>query len=185
MQIAVKHKRWVVISAAVLILLATLSCQILNTPSLGFVPNAMPGARVGVFYYVIIKIANNRTPAGEFSISQGSLPRGLILQKITDQDARFNFRDTARTWSIPLRAQRMVLWHQLFRANWNKRLHYSSKSVMISAQYVPSNSSFCYLGEVESNRKWAKLFLLKQTSEELTSDVFILIRIQDPILISL
>ena len=87
MQIAVKHKRWVVISAAILILLTTLACQILNTPSLGFVPNAMPGARVGVYYYVIIKLANNRTPAGEFSISQGSLPKGLILQRITDQDA--------------------------------------------------------------------------------------------------
>jgi len=47
----------------------------------------MPNAKVGVFYYVIIKIANNRTPAGEFSISMGSLPRGLTLQRLTGQDA--------------------------------------------------------------------------------------------------
>jgi hypothetical protein len=79
--------RWFVISAAVLILMATLSCQILNTPSIGFTPNAMPNAKVGVYYYVIIKITNNKTPAGEFSILQGSFPKGLQLQTLTGQDA--------------------------------------------------------------------------------------------------
>ena len=87
MQRTVKQNYWIVIILAVLILLITLSCQILNSPSLGFVPNAMPNAKVGVFYYVIIKITNNRTPAGEFSISQGSLPRGLNLQRLSGQDA--------------------------------------------------------------------------------------------------
>ena len=87
MPITVKQNRWVAIIAAVLILLMTLSCQILSTPSIGFVPNAMPNAKVGAFYYVIIRITNNRTPAGEFSISQGSLPRGLNLQRLSGQDA--------------------------------------------------------------------------------------------------
>ena len=87
MQINVKQNRWIVVSAAVLVLLATLSCQLLNTPSIGFTPNAMPKGQVGVFYYVIIKLANNKTPAGEFTIIQGSLPDGLVLQRLSGQDA--------------------------------------------------------------------------------------------------
>jgi len=87
MQTNSKQNHWIVIIAAVLILLMTLSCQILGTQPIGFVPNAMPNAKVGAFYYVIIRITNNRTPAGEFSISQGSLPRGLNLQRLTGQDA--------------------------------------------------------------------------------------------------
>ena len=87
MQIVVKHNRWVVISASILILLATLSCQLLNNPKLGFTPNAMPRGQVGVFYFVIIKITNNQTPAGEFTISQGDLPKGLIFKRLTGQDA--------------------------------------------------------------------------------------------------
>jgi len=47
----------------------------------------MPKTQVGVFYYVIIKITNNQTPAGEFSITQGNLPKGLRFQRITGQDA--------------------------------------------------------------------------------------------------
>jgi len=87
MQIAGKHNRLVVISAAVMILLTTISCQILNTPYLGFIPNAMPKGQVGVYYYAIIKITNNETPAGEFSISAGNLPKGLIFQRLAGQDA--------------------------------------------------------------------------------------------------
>ena len=44
---------------------------------------------------------------------------------------------------------------------------------MISAQRLPFNLSFCQLGEVKSNLKWTKLLLLKQASEETTSDVVI------------
>ena len=87
MQISRKHNLLGIISAAVMILLTTISCQILNTPSLGFVPNAMPKGQVGVFYYAIIKIINNETPAGEFSISAGNLPKGLEFQRLTGQDA--------------------------------------------------------------------------------------------------
>ena len=81
------HNRLIIIIAMIAILLATISCQILNPPALGFTPNAMPKGQVGVFYYVIIKIANNKTPAGEFKISQGSLPSGIVLQRIEGQDA--------------------------------------------------------------------------------------------------
>ena len=87
MQTALKHDRWVVISASFLILLATLACQLLNTPNLRFIPDAMPKGRVGDFYYVIIKITNNQTAAGEFTITQGNLPRGLMFQRLTGQDA--------------------------------------------------------------------------------------------------
>lgn len=87
MQIALKRNRWVVISAAVLILFAILSCQLLSPSALRFIPDAMPRGRVGIFYYVIIKITNNQTPAGEFTITQGNLPKGLIFQRLTGQDA--------------------------------------------------------------------------------------------------
>jgi hypothetical protein len=87
MQITGKLNRLVIISAAVMILLTIISCQILNTPYLGFVPNAMPKGQVGVYYFAIIKITNNETPAGEFSITAGSLPKGLTFQRLDGQDA--------------------------------------------------------------------------------------------------
>jgi hypothetical protein len=87
MQNKITHNRLAIVGTAILILLATISCQILSTPALEFVPNIMPNARVGSFYYVIIKITNNQTPVGEFSISQGSLPKGLKLQRLDGQDA--------------------------------------------------------------------------------------------------
>jgi len=87
MQNAMNHHRWAVIAATVLILLATIACQIQTPPSIGFTPNIMPTAKVGTYYFVIIKIANNQTPAGEFSITQGSLPRGLGIQRLEGQDA--------------------------------------------------------------------------------------------------
>lgn len=73
--------------AVVLTFLVTISCQLLNTPALRFAPDTMPKGRVGVFYFVIIKITNNETPAGEFSISRGNLPKGLLFQRLTGQDA--------------------------------------------------------------------------------------------------
>jgi hypothetical protein len=87
MQTPRKHNRLVVVSVSILIFLAIISCQILHTPYLGFVPNAMPKGQVGVYYFAIIKIINNETPAGEFSISAGSLPRGLTFQRLDGQDA--------------------------------------------------------------------------------------------------
>lgn len=87
MQTPRKYNRLIVVGASILIFLAIISCQILHTPYLGFVPNAMPKGQVGVYYFAIIKITNNKTPAGEFSISMGSLPRGLTLQRLTGQDA--------------------------------------------------------------------------------------------------
>ncbi len=87
MKIPTKRSRLLVASVAALLILTTISCQLLATPPLRFAPDSMPKARVGVFYYVIIKIANNKTPAGEFSISRGSLPNGLRLQRLTGQDA--------------------------------------------------------------------------------------------------
>jgi hypothetical protein len=82
-----KHNRWIIFSVAFLILLTSLSCQLVDTPSLRFIPDSMPKAQVGVFYYVTIKITNNQTPAGGFSITQGNLPKGLRLKRITGADA--------------------------------------------------------------------------------------------------
>jgi hypothetical protein len=82
-----KYNRLIIASAAILVLWISISCQLLNTPMLKFTPDTMPKAQVGVFYYVIIKITNNQTPAGEFSIAQGNLPKGLRFQRITGQNA--------------------------------------------------------------------------------------------------
>jgi hypothetical protein len=87
MQNVVNHNRLIVTGATALILLVTISCQILTPPAIGFTPNNMPNAKVGTYYYAIIKVENNRTPVGEFSITQGSLPKGLIFQRLTGQDA--------------------------------------------------------------------------------------------------
>ncbi len=87
MQNVVKPTRPIILSAIVLILLVTISCQILTPPSIGFTPNNMPNAKVGSYYFAIIKVENNRTPVGEFSITQGSLPKGLIFQRLSGQDA--------------------------------------------------------------------------------------------------
>ncbi|HEY9151615.1 MAG TPA: hypothetical protein VIN60_01925 [Anaerolineales bacterium] len=87
MQNSAKHNRLIMISATLLTIMVTISCQILHPPYLGFVPNAMPNGKVGSFYYVIIKITDNRTPVGEFSITQGSLPRGIKMQRLNGQDA--------------------------------------------------------------------------------------------------
>jgi hypothetical protein len=43
---------------------------------------------VGVYYFAIIKITNNKTPAGEFSISAGQFAeRPATFQRLTGQDA--------------------------------------------------------------------------------------------------
>ncbi len=87
MQNVPKQSNLIIISAITLIVLAIIACQIQTPPTIGFTPNIMPTAKVGTYYFVIIKIANNRTPAGEFSITQGSLPRGLSIQRLEGQDA--------------------------------------------------------------------------------------------------
>ncbi len=53
---------------------------------LKFEPESLPIAQVGVAYEAEIHITQNRTPAGDFSISEGILPPGLELTKIEGED---------------------------------------------------------------------------------------------------
>ena len=46
---------------------------------LTFAPDTLPTARVGEMYEARIRITENVTPVGEFSVSKGSLPAGLEL----------------------------------------------------------------------------------------------------------
>lgn len=70
----------------------------LFTPSGGdlkFDPDTLPDAQVGVPYEVDIHVTQNRTPVGDFSISDGALPAGLELKKADEVE------DTAWIIGIP------------------------------------------------------------------------------------
>lgn len=74
---------------AALLLLSTGACLLFTPPRgpLQFDPPALPDAQVGVPYEAKVSISNNDTPAGEFSISEGTLPGGLTFEKIEGEDA--------------------------------------------------------------------------------------------------
>ncbi len=63
--------------------LVSASCFIF-TPSRGplkFDPPVLPGAQVGVQYEAVVTISGNETPVDGFSVSEGSLPAGLTIQR--------------------------------------------------------------------------------------------------------
>ncbi len=63
--------------------LVSVSC-FLFTPSRGplkFDPPVLPGAQVGVPYDAVVTISGNETPVDGFSVSEGSLPAGLSIQR--------------------------------------------------------------------------------------------------------
>ena len=62
----------------------TISCFLFSAPRgpLKFEPAELPPARVGVAYDAKVTISGNATPAGQFSISEGSLPRGLAVEMV-------------------------------------------------------------------------------------------------------
>ncbi len=74
---------------AVSMLLSTLACMLFTPPRglLKFDPAVLPEAQVGVPYEAKVSISDNATPAGEFSISEGTLPGGLTMEKIEGEDA--------------------------------------------------------------------------------------------------
>jgi hypothetical protein len=93
----------VVLSAALLMIIASISCSLfafgteptqetdpccLPTPSgpLKFEPDTLPSAQVGVKYEAEIRVTQNSTPAGDISISKGSLPVGLEIVKVKGED---------------------------------------------------------------------------------------------------
>ena len=54
---------------------------------LTFAPDILPTARVGEMYEARIRITENVTPVGEFSVSKGTLPAGLELVFLEGDDA--------------------------------------------------------------------------------------------------
>ncbi len=72
-----------------ILLLSTMACMLFTPPRgpLQFAPTALPDAQVGVPYEAKVSISDNATPAGEFSISEGTLPGGLTLEKVEGEDA--------------------------------------------------------------------------------------------------
>lgn len=70
-------------------LFSTVSCMLFTPPRgpLKFEPAVLPEAQVGVPYEARISISDNATPAGAFSISEGTLPGGLSMEKIDGDDA--------------------------------------------------------------------------------------------------
>ncbi len=76
--------------------LVTLSCSLFSAGRgpLKFAPAVLPDAQAGLRYEAKVSISGNATPAGEFSISEGALPKGLTFEKVEGQDA-------ARIFGIP------------------------------------------------------------------------------------
>ena len=92
----VKKSRYKIALFGSLTLLITLSCFIPTTlrGPLKFNPDNLPAAQVGVPYEVKITITQNATSAGQFSVSEGVLPQGLVLEKLQNEN-------TARISGIP------------------------------------------------------------------------------------
>ncbi len=97
--------RWMIAFSMISLLALTLACQSLFPPSdktvrgdLKFDPPSMPAAKVGVPYEVEIKVSENRTPVGDFSIAPNTLPPGLelVIQK--------DVLDTAKITGTPTQA---------------------------------------------------------------------------------
>ena len=99
-----KAKHLIVLSIVPLMAIATVACRltagITPTPQpeptedfgpipgpLTFAPDILPTARVGVMYEAEIRITENVTPVGDFSVSHGSLPAGLELVFVEGEDA--------------------------------------------------------------------------------------------------
>ncbi len=99
-----KAKHLLVLSIVPLMAMAAVSCRltagITPTPQpeatedfgptpgpLTFAPDILPAARAGVMYEAEIRITENVTPVGEFSVSKGTLPAGLELVFVEGEDA--------------------------------------------------------------------------------------------------
>ena len=84
-----RRPRFLLTLLAAGVLLSTLACMLFTPPRgpLKFEPAVLPEASVGVSYDAKIAISDNATPAGAFSVSEGTLPGGLVLEKIEGEDA--------------------------------------------------------------------------------------------------
>ncbi len=68
---------------------ATMACMcssFIPREPLVFNPDKLPDAQVGIPYEVAISISQNQTPAGDISVSDGTLPPGLELVYVQAED---------------------------------------------------------------------------------------------------
>ncbi len=93
-------KRLAMLFAAAVVLFLTVACMLFY-PSRGplkFEPAELPAAQVGVPYDATITLIGNETPAIDFSLDAGALPRGLALEKIKDS------QNAAHVFGVPEQA---------------------------------------------------------------------------------
>jgi hypothetical protein len=103
-----KNKHLVIYSAILLTVIVSISCYRTSRTvrALLFEPDILPDAQMGAPYEVEIRITQNGTPVGEFSISKGALPAGLELVDIEGDAAKISgipeevgtFTFTIRVW---------------------------------------------------------------------------------------
>ena len=92
-----KHRHLAVLSITLLTIFLSMSC-VLFLPAGGvlkFEPEVLPNLQVGTSYETEIHVTENRTPVGDFSISEGALPPGLELTKVDGVE------DTAKISGVP------------------------------------------------------------------------------------
>ena len=85
-----KSKHLAILAAVILTFIVSMACVWSSrTPAAGplkFEPDSLPDAQMDASYETEIRITQNNTPVGEFSISKGALPAGLELVKVAGED---------------------------------------------------------------------------------------------------
>ena len=104
-----KDKRLVISFAVLLTVIVSLSCYGTSrrtVSALKFEPDTLPASQMGAPYEAEIRVTQNVTPVGKFSISKGALPAGLELVDIEGDAAKISgipeeagtFTFTVRVW---------------------------------------------------------------------------------------
>ncbi len=83
-----QSRRLLILLLSCFTLLSAVTCFLITTPRgpLKFDPPVLPDAQVGVPYEAKVTISDNATPAGAFSISEGTLPPGLTIEQIEHEN---------------------------------------------------------------------------------------------------
>src|ERR1043165_4882593 len=89
--------RHILLFAILLTIFLSIACMLFvpSGGSLKFDPDRLPDAQVRTPYEAEIHVTQNRTPVGDFAISDGSTRPGLELKKVEGVE------DTARISGIP------------------------------------------------------------------------------------
>jgi len=87
-----KNTNLVIFSAVLLTVIVSISCYGTSrtVSALQFEPDILHASQVGAPYEAEIRITQNNTPVGEFSISKGALPAGLELVEIEGDAAKIS-----------------------------------------------------------------------------------------------